>query len=166
MSVSRSLYAVSAADLERVLSQPSLVLELVRSAPNSIAAKDLPRREYDIDCAWDAIHFVLANGETDLEDFPSTFLYCGGTPVGDIDVGYGPAQAFRPADVASIAGLLESIGEDAFSTRFDHERMQAQGTYRMDGERDEDHEYVLDHYRALRDFVIAAARKGDGLFVT
>ena len=106
MSVSRSLYAVSAADLERVLSQPSLVLELVRSAPNSIAAKDLPRRQCDIDCAWDAIHFVLANGETDLEDFPSTFLYCGGTAVGDIDVGYGPAQAFRPADVASIADLM------------------------------------------------------------
>jgi hypothetical protein len=42
-------------------------------------------------------------------DPPLNFLAIGGVSVGNEDVGYGPARAFRAAEVAEIAAALEAL---------------------------------------------------------
>ena len=64
--------------------------------------------EFDVDKAWHAIHFLLCGQPWESKP-PLNFIVSGGTPVGDVDVGYGPARVFSSSELSEIVGALESI---------------------------------------------------------
>ena len=57
--------------------------------------------DFDIDKAWHGIHYLLT-GTAWEGAAPLNFLVAGGRPVGDVDVGYGPARAFSGAEVVGF----------------------------------------------------------------
>src|SRR5690349_8374146 len=105
----------------------------------------------DVDKAWNGIHFLLTGDEAS-GDLPLGFIL-GGEPLGDIDVGYGPARAFDAVEVHSIAAALEPLTRDVLAKRFDPAQLRAHSVYPgfADGwNQPDDRDYLLDHYDALR----------------
>jgi hypothetical protein len=64
--------------------------------------------QIDLDKAWHTLHFLFTGSAWDGE-FPHGFLVSCGRPVGDVDVGYGPARGFTSAEVAQISAYLGSL---------------------------------------------------------
>src|SRR5512135_1798793 len=64
----------------------------------------------DVDKAWNGIHFLLT-GDAQHGTPPLGFIV-GGKPLGDIDVGYGPARGFDAAEVRAIADALRPLTRD------------------------------------------------------
>ncbi len=165
MSMLMSVYALTEADLARVLAEPGLVHALLDCEPGARAAAALPRRECALDRAWQAIHFVLT-GELDGDGTgPLGFLLGGGADVGDLDLGYGPARAFRASEVAAIAQELGPVSPEVFAARLDHGAMVDEGIYGVGDDEDEDREYILGAFQELRAFVLAAVEAREGLIV-
>jgi hypothetical protein len=80
----------------------------------------------------------------------------GGSEIGE-DRGYGPARYFAPAQVAEIAGALQSPGlEREPHARFDAAGMTQLGIYPGSWETD-DHDWLIKAFRTLCDFYAAAS---------
>jgi hypothetical protein len=90
-----------------------------KTSPKSIP--ELPNEEHpmiDLDKAWNGIHFLLT--QTAWEgDPPLNFLLLGGTQIGDIDVGLGPARALMSADVTAVDEALKPLDEAVLRSKFD-----------------------------------------------
>ncbi len=127
------------------------------------------RNETDLDKAWHGIHFLLT-GSAWKGDPPLNFLVAGGTQVGDVDVGYGPARAFRASEVALIAAALESVSQEDLRGRFDPGVMMREGIYpeiwNRPQEEDDTLGYVLEYDAVLRHFIRDAVDRGLGMVVT
>ena len=96
-----------------------------RPAPNY----HLPESDStDIDKTWHALHFLFT--ESDWEGgFPEGFMVSCGDPIGDVDVGYGPARSFNPDEVKEIARYLSEIDRNALRDRFDVKKMHEMDIY-------------------------------------
>jgi hypothetical protein len=77
-----------------VLREPFRIAELIHPF-------DGPGDSLSVDRDWHGIHFLLNQGAWDGEP-PLDFIVSGGTEVGEVDVGYGPARAFLPCELAAI----------------------------------------------------------------
>src|SRR5215204_5430284 len=77
-----------------------------------------PVEEIDLDKSWHGIHYLLTKTAWAGEP-PLSFLVLGGAEVGDIDVGYGTARAFRSDEVGRIHEELQPIEEETLRSRFD-----------------------------------------------
>ncbi|MBV9599873.1 MAG: DUF1877 family protein, partial [Chloroflexi bacterium] len=87
MAMTANLRPATDGDIERLLANPSEITRfLYGSAAESCERVDLHK-------AWHAIHFVLTGSRLGGEA-PLNFLVAEGTPVGEVDVGYGPARVF------------------------------------------------------------------------
>jgi hypothetical protein len=118
----------------------------------------------DVDKAWHGIHFLL-NGKPWEGEPPLDFIV-GGKPLGDVDVGYGPARAFDADEVRAIAAALEPITKDVLMMRFDAPAMKAAEIYPNIGDDPpDDVEYLVEHYERLREFVLETAELGAGMIV-
>jgi hypothetical protein len=154
-------------------SSPDQLLAALAAEPRRIADElyHRPERsdvieEMDLDKAWHGIHFLL-NGDSWGGEPPLNFLLAG-EPIGDIDVGYGPARAFRPAEVLEIAKALCATPRAALAARYDPDAMEAEEIYPSGiwlDEGPEALEYVLSYYDALVEFVRRAAEQEKGLIV-
>ena len=122
------------------------------------------RGDFGLDKAWHGIHFLLT-GTAWEGDPPLNFLIRGGTAIGDIDVGYGPARALWSAKVRTIAAALGEISSDDLRRRFDRCRMEALHIYAMSGNATDEEElgYFLRSFSALQHFLSRAAADGTGL---
>ena len=124
--------------------------------------------EYDVDKAWHGIHFLLTGTAWEGPP-PLNFLVGGGTEVGDVDVGYGPARGLRHSEVLKLAKALEPLSGSELRTRFDPARMIELEIYPTIWDRplDEDDTigYLINFYDGLRSFVRSAATDGRALLV-
>jgi hypothetical protein len=138
-------------------------------APPELEWAEGERHETDLDKAWHGIHFLLTGSDWG-GDPPLDFLVKGGTEVGDVDVGYGPARVFRAAEVAAIDAALAEVDGAELHGRFDPQAMVAQDIYPSiwEGmpEDDDVPGYLVAYHERLREFVGHAARAGLGLVVT
>ena len=172
MSMIGNFRRISGTKLNALLAEPDTIVEFLEQegdpdAPESEAFADL-----DVDKSWHAIHFLLTGTAWEGEP-PSNFIVSGGRPVGDEDVGYGPARGFTSGEVREIADALSDLASDALLARYDHAAMNRLDIYPggSDGwlprERDENEliEYLADYYEQLREFVIGAAKEGEALLV-
>ncbi len=116
----------------------------------------------DVAKAWHAIHFLLT-GDAWGGEPPLDFIASGGAPIGEVDVGYGPARAFTSAEVAAIAVALAPITEEALCARWDPSAIRAAEIYAVDP--DEEGGYVGGAFESLKAFVAAAARDRLGMIV-
>ena len=114
----------------------------------------VPGDQGDADKSWNAIHYLLT-GSAHEGTFPAGFILAGGTPVGEEDVGYGPARVFTPAEVRDIDAVLSQINREIAQRRFDGAAMDAADVYPQIWSRtDEDvFEYAWENLRALQEFV-------------
>jgi len=109
-----------------------------------------------LDKAWHGLHYLLCGA---LEPTPGPLgqAVFGGSEIGE-DQGYGPARYFAPAQIAEIAGALQSPGlERELHARFDAAAMTELGIYPGVWETD-DEDWLIEAFRTLRDFYAAASK--------
>lgn len=122
----------------------------------------------DLDKAWHAIHYLLTGTAWEGAE-PLNFLVLGGRPVGDIDVGYGPARALSAAETRTVHGALAQLTDDELRARFDPADMMKKQIYPEIWERDPAEDdtlaYVMEHLQTLRDSLAEAVERHYGLLV-
>lgn len=156
----------------RQAAKPGLLGRLLRrrsepaAAPAELEPADGDTADTDVDKAWHGIHYLLT--KTDWGGaFPLNFLVDGGAAVGDIEVGVGPARAFRSAEVQAIAQALHGIDEATLRARFDPAEMQALQIYPDGIWRNEDAlDYCIDYFGVLKAFIGKAAERRLGMLAT
>jgi hypothetical protein len=159
MAMIANLRPATDGDIERLLANPS---EITRFLYGS-GAETCERVE--LQKAWHAIHFVL-NGSRLDGDAPLNFLVAEGTPVGEVDVGYGPARIFTSEAVRHLASALILLTPDEIASRVDLERFDAEGIYPGKWQSNGyDANYVVDNYKRMRDLVARSASQGLGLIL-
>lgn len=137
------------------------------TAPNDKWVPEADRPSLDVDKAWHGIHFLLC-GNAWEGMYPLNFIVAGGTPVGDVDVGYGPARAFTSAQVAEIAQALESITADQLRAKFDSKIFFDNDIYpNIWNEPIEEclDSYVLSYFEGLKTFIFKVRDDNRGLIV-
>lgn len=161
MSMIGHLRQVSDQCIDHLLAYPEAVYEIID------AESDDPDAAYlNLDKAWHGIHYLLT-GDAWGGTFPEGFLVTGGMPIGEEDVGYGPARSFRAAEVARIATELAMVDDQTFCDRCSPDRLQAAEIYPTVGEdaRVEVCTYLLTYFQQLRAFVQQAAAAQQGLLI-
>jgi Domain of unknown function (DUF1877) len=123
MSLIGHVYLLPDQRIQALLADPSLVFGVVDGAYNDPAAGFV-----DLDKAWGALHYLLTGTAREGEG-PLAFLLKGGTPVGDEDLGYGPARVFRPLEVAAIADALATVSQRTLLPRFDVKKLEILEVY-------------------------------------
>jgi len=123
----------------------------------------------DLDKAWHGIHYLLTGSAWEGE-WPLSFLLLGGAEVGKVDVGYGPARAFTPAEVKEIAGALGGVDEPALRARFHPAEMTRLDIYptviwNRDPADDDTLGYCVEYFLVLKAFVEQAAARQRGLLI-
>lgn len=120
--------------------------------------------DLDLDKAWHGLHYLLTGTAWEGE-FPASFLVSGGMPLGEEDVGYGPARAFAPEEVRAIADFLDGMDETALRARYVPAELAEAEIYpdviwTRDEEAETNWEYLLDAFTRSRAFVREAADRG------
>jgi hypothetical protein len=159
MAMIANLRPATDSDIERLLANPAEITRyLYGSGADSCERLELQK-------AWHAIHYTL-NGSRLGGDAPLNFLVSEGTPVGEIDVGYGPARIFTSEQVRRLASELILIAPEEVRRRVDLQRFDAEGIYPGNWQSNGyDANYVVDNYRNMRDLVARAASQGLGLIL-
>lgn len=150
-------------DLARLLEDPSGIVDyLDGEEPSGFG----PFADLDVDKAWHGIHFLLT-GTAEEGGGALGFIVAGGTPIGDEDVGYGPARGFAAAEVARIASALTPVTAEALAARYDARALAAAEVYPdawlQDG--DEARDYLVGHFEQLKSFLLGAAEQREALIV-
>jgi hypothetical protein len=168
MSMIGNFRRAQEARIEALLREPEGVTDFLYEDETDASDEGSAYADFDVDKAWHGIHFLLTGTAWEGEA-PLDFIVQGGQPIGEVDVGYGPARAFTAAEVRDITAALRAIDGRELERRFDPAAMQKLQIYPTiwDRPREEDDTlgYLVTHYEALRDFLEGAAERGEGLIV-
>jgi|MudIll2142460700_1097286.scaffolds.fasta_scaffold34605_3 hypothetical protein len=137
------------------------------TTPNDTWAPETDGPAFEVDKAWHGIHFLLCSSAWEGRH-PLNFIVAGGTPIGDVDVGYGPARAYTSTEVAEIAQALQSITGDQLRAKFDSKVFFDNKIYpEIWNEPVEEclDSYLLSYFEDLKAFVLKARDDGRGLVV-
>jgi Domain of unknown function (DUF1877) len=118
----------------------------------------------DTDKAWHGIHFVLTGDAFGGEE-PLANVVMGGVPIGEEDVGSGPARGLTVAEVSAVAAALQNIDETEFRKRIDLETLAVNDIYPQVWTDEDDLEYLASHFSTLRETFLKAAREGKAMIV-
>jgi len=140
------------------------------TAPPVDAAEILgPVEEIDLDKSWHSIHYLLTKTAWEGEA-PLNFLVLGGEEVGNIDVGYGTARAFRSDDVRRIHEVLQLIDEETLRSRFDPVDMMSLEIYPeiWDCDPADDHTfgYCAEYFDDLKNFIARTTEADFGMVIS
>lgn len=167
MSMIGNLVRMSTKKVEALRLHPERITKVLypdKEEGDTVMSDDV---HLDIDKAWHGIHYLLT-GTAWEGSAPLNFLLAG-EPLGDVDVGYGPALSYLADEVRAIAAALQPITADTLRPRFDRDDMMASEIYPQIWDRDPASDdtlgYLLEHYETLRAFVIETAELGAGLIV-
>jgi hypothetical protein len=149
-------------DWNRLAEDPSRISEYLGS---DSPGEDARFADLDVDKAWHGIHFLLT-GSASEGTTPLHFIL-GGSPMGEEDLGYGPARGFSPPEVKQIAEALSPLTTEVLAARYDPEKLAASEVYPgiWADEGDEARDYLIDFYEQLRAFVAAAAAEQQAMLV-
>jgi hypothetical protein len=147
------------ADLER---SPKSIYQFLSS---DVKDRQRTGRHLVVEKSWHGIHFLL-NGDPWEGEFPLSHVVLGGTPIGEEDVGYGPARYLDPEEVRAVSRALDDLPTSQLLESFDAEAMNDQGIYPQ-GWRDneEDREFISGYYVQVVDFFRRAAEANDGILL-
>jgi hypothetical protein len=123
MSLIGHVYLLSAERVQSLLSDPSLVVPIIDGAYNDPVAGFV-----DLDKAWHCLHYLLT-GSAIGGAAPLNFILNGGQPLGDEDLGRGPARVFRPLETAAVADALAPLSTQQLMARFDLKKLEKLGVY-------------------------------------
>jgi hypothetical protein len=154
-----NLRPASDAEIERLLENPSGITRFL------FGSEADERERVVLNKAWHAIHFALT-GTRLGGDEPLNFLVAEGTPVGDVDVGYGPARVLTSGQVQSIASALAPVDPEEVGRRVDVQKLDEELIYPGNWQRDGiGVDYIVANYRDMRDLIERAAAQGQGLIL-
>jgi hypothetical protein len=154
---------LAAADLDRARSDAAWAAERLDVLADEWVELDLEpedARYFSVGRAWGPLHALLR------ERGPAVDVVHGGTPLG-LDGGLGPVRSLTPAEVRTVADLLNSTPFAVLAGTYDMAEL-------CDGEScpdpsehlDEESPQVLgERYEELRRFCTAAADAGDGVLL-
>ncbi len=152
-----NLRPASDTEIERLLVRPAEITRFLYGADAD------GRERVVLDRAWHAIHFVL-NGSRLGGEEPLNFLVSEGTPVGEVDVGYGPARVLTSAQVRSLAAVLAPLDPENVARRVDLRQLDEEAIYPGNWQRDglgvED---VVRGYQHMRALIVRLADQGLGM---
>src|SRR5579859_3147894 len=100
-----NLRPASDSEIEQLLGRPADVTRFLYGADAD------GRERVVLDKAWHAIHFMLTGSRLGGEE-PLNFLVSEGTPVGEVDVGFGPARVLTSQQVRQLAAALAPLEPD------------------------------------------------------
>src|SRR5258708_31641956 len=107
-----NLRPASDADIARLLANPGEITRYLYGGGSDATT----RESVVLDKAWHAIHYILTGSRLG-GDAPLNFLAAEGTPVGDVDVGFGPARVLTSQEVKAVASGLAPISPDDVAGR-------------------------------------------------
>jgi hypothetical protein len=175
MSMILDLYSLSDAHVHAVLADPPLVWEVLgtrhpalRALGQSSSGLGLAPDEVEeasLDKAWHGIHYLLTGSAWEGE-LPLGFICQGGSAVGDIDLGYGPARAFSATEVKALDAALAEIDAEKLAERFDPDEMEALDIYPSIWDEDEEAlAFCVNEFATLKDFIARTAQRGFGMLL-
>jgi Domain of unknown function (DUF1877) len=152
MSMIGNFLAISQSELDALYANPESVPTLLFETKVSEIV--------DLDKAWHGIHFMLTK-EQYGGDGPLAQVIMGGVPIGEEDVGYGPARGMSATEVQKVASALNSMSESDFRARYDPTALTAADIYPQIWEEGADAlNYITDNFLEVKSFYLDAARKG------
>jgi len=164
MSIVSNFLTASDADIDDLLEEPVGIVAFLDPAVNQRCVCD---GVMDLDQAWHGIHFLLCDDSWKGTP-PLNFIICGGTTIGNVDVGYGPARAYRSDEVAEIAQAIEPITGGQLREKFDPRTFfenDISPEIWDDPIEDCVDTYLLIYFARLKDFVLDARDDGKGMIV-
>lgn len=150
---------------------PSFISRLLGVKPQPAAEpeqwKPLAKPDpFDVDKAWQGIHFLLTGsdreGEGDL-----AFILKGGREIAE-DLGYGPPHGFTSSEVKKIASALAAVNPAALYERADPEEFTEKDIYPQiwaTEPKEQCIRYVIEHFTGLQKFINNAAQADRALIV-
>jgi hypothetical protein len=157
MGMIGNLRPASDAEIERLLANPSEITRFLYGSEADGCERVV------IDKAWHAIHYAL-NGSRLGGQEPLNFLVSEGTPVGQVDVGYGPARVLTSQQVRAIAASLAALPPEDLVKRVDLKTLDDEIIYPGGWQRDGmGIDYVVSNYRDMRSLIERLAERGEGL---
>ena len=152
-----NLRPASDADIERLLANPADITRFLYGAQAE------ERERVVLDKAWHAIHYALTGSRLGGDE-PLNFLVSEGTPVGEVDVGYGPARVLTSDQVRSIANALAPIPPEDVARRVDPRQLDEEVIYPGNWQRNGyGVDFIASNYRDMRDLIARLAEQGLGL---
>ncbi|ATB42788.1 hypothetical protein CYFUS_008267 [Cystobacter fuscus] len=152
--------------LSSLLASPEQVIDFLHDTDEEDAGRS--ESGFDLDKAWHGLHFLLTGTDWGGKP-PLNFIVAGGEMIGDVDVGYGPARAFTPEQLAALSRALDAISSDALRQRFDPAKMMELDIYPSIWDRDPADDdtlgYVLEYFEMLKSFLRKGAEQGLGFLV-
>src|SRR3984893_8434012 len=112
MGMIGNLRPASDSEIERLLANPAEITRFLCGAEAD------GRERVVLNKAWHAIHFVLTGSRLGGEE-PLNFLASEGTPVGEVDVGFGPARVLTSQQVRLLAAALAPLEPEDVAARVD-----------------------------------------------
>jgi hypothetical protein len=157
MEMIGNLRPASDSEIQQLLASPADVTRFLYGA----AADE--RERVVLNKAWHAIHFVLTGSRLGGDE-PLNFVVSEGTPVGEVDVVYGPARVLSSQQVRSLATALAPLEPEHLAARVDLRKLDEEVIYPGNWQRDGmDVDYVVGSYREMRDLIVRLADQGLGL---
>src|ERR1700730_15494821 len=157
MGMIGNLRPASDSEIEHLLANPSDITRFLYGAEAD------SRERVVLNKAWHAIHFAL-NGSRLGGEAPLNFLVSEGTPVGEVDVGFGPARVLTSQQVSQLASALAPLEPDDVARRIDLSVFDQEVIYPGNWQRNGiGVDYVIANYREMRDLISRLAARGDGL---
>jgi len=155
MSITSNLLAVSQSELDGLFENPETISKALY--------EDHYDEQINLDQAWQAILFVLEHELSGDSSLLSNVIV-GIKPIGEEDVGYGPAHATPANIVKQIASKLATISDEKFCTRFDPNVLLEAEVYPeiwlTDGILND---YVLPIFKEMKAFYIKAAENDEAV---
>lgn len=159
MSMILGLIPVTREAITGLHASPDTVIDFIQGAKNGC----------DLDKAWHGIHFLLSGDEWS-GPLPEGMLLAGGRPIGDVDVGYGPARALLPEEAESFQRAIEKISDAEFDARFDAKKLLDHSIYPEIWDRDlkgepDGRPYLNEYFKVLKQFFADAVKEKQGVVV-
>jgi len=152
-----NLRPASDAEIERLLAQPDEITRFLYGGGS------VERERVTLGKAWHAIHFGLTGSRLG-GDAPLNFLVTEGTPVGTVDVGYGPARVLTSEQVRQLASAMAGIDPDELSHRLEASTLDENSIYPGNwGRNGHDVGTVAETYRDMRALILRLSEAGLGL---
>ena len=152
-----NLRPASDAEIERLLANPSEITRFLYGGGSG------ERERVSLGKTWHAIHFALTGSRLGGDE-PLNFLVTEGTPVGAVDVGYGPARVLTSAQVREVAAALAAIAPDDLGGRLDPGALEANVIYPGGwGTNGHDVSAVAETYRDMRALILRLSEAGMGV---
>ena len=157
MGMIGNLRPASDSEIERLLANPTEITRFLYGSEADGCERVV------IDKAWHAIHFAL-NGSRLGGNEPLNFLVSEGTPIGEVDVGYGPARVLSSQQVRSLATALAPLQPEALAARIDLGKLDEEVIYPGNWQRNGmGVDSVVGSYRDMRDLIVRLADQGLGM---